>query len=140
MTAHFAPSPLPHRIDDSGREPRAGGLQKTVYSQPRGELAESPGEDLAEDQGALVAVDRSSGAADNVLADGERRLRRLGATYYRLETWGGEGRYYRCSCNIAVSAGSRATRHFEAIEAEPSRAIDAVIKQVDAWRARRRAG
>jgi hypothetical protein len=139
MTAHFAPSPVPHRMDEAHarHEPRAGGLQKTVYSQPHGEAAE----DSAEDHDRLVAVERAdSGRADNVLADGERRLRRLGATYYRLETWGGDGQLYRCSCNIAVSAGSRVTRHFEAIEAAPSQAIEAVIKQVDAWRARRRAG
>jgi hypothetical protein len=136
MTAHFAPSPLPHRIDES----RPGELQKTVYSPPRGEPLESGDDDSAEEQGTLVAVDRSTGQglADNVLADGERRLRRLGATYYRLETWGGEGRFYRCSCNVALKAGSRMTRHFEAIEAAPSQAIDAVIKQVDAWRAKRR--
>jgi hypothetical protein len=143
MTAHFAPSPLPHRTDEprSRHEPRLGGLQKTVYSQPNREPGEPTAGDSAEERRALVAVEppaASGSPADNVLAEGEQRLRGLGATYYRVETWGGEGQFYRCSCNVAVAAGSRATRHFEAIEAAPSRAIEAVIKQVSAWRARRR--
>ncbi|HEV3341489.1 MAG TPA: hypothetical protein VG125_14065 [Pirellulales bacterium] len=138
MTAHFAPSPRPHRTDDlrSRHEPRLGTLQKTVYSQPHQEPGESTSGDAAEEPRALVAIERP--AADNVLADGERRLRELGATYYRLETWGGEGQFYRCSCNIALATGSRVTRHFEATEAAPSRAIEAVVQQVSAWRTRRR--
>jgi hypothetical protein len=138
MTAHFAPSPVPRRIDEHGsrNEPRTEALQKTVYSQPHKEppLDESSDDD-SQDADQLVPVERPAG--ENALSDGERRLRQLGATYYRLETWGGDGHLYRCSCNIAVNPGSRATRHFEAIEAAPSQAIGAVIKQVDTWRERR---
>jgi hypothetical protein len=137
MTAHFAPLPLPRRTDTRS-EPRTSGLQKTVYSQPYREPSDDdePTADKPIQDGQIVSLQRPAAAASNALTEGERRLRQLGASYYRLEAWGGDAHLYRCSCNIALSPGSRATRHFEAIEAEPSQAIDAVIKQVDAWRAR----
>jgi hypothetical protein len=131
MTAHFAPSQAPHGLDAARRtrsEPRTEALQKTAYSQPDEEPA-SAGD------ARLVPVERP--ATDNALAESERRLRQLGATYYRLETWGDDAQFYRCSCNIALAPRGRATRHFEAIEAAPSQAIDAVVEQIGSWRARR---
>lgn len=134
-TAQFAPAPSAAHVDVAARhgEPRTEALQKTVYSQP----SRDPDEDESLDEpeyNRLVPIERP--ASDNALSEGERQLRQLGATYFRLETWGVEGNLYRCSCNVALKPGSRATRHFQAIEAAPSQAIGAVIKQVDAWRAR----
>ena len=138
-TAHFAPSPRLHGRTAAPRrrgEPRSEGLQKTVYSPPDEDESEaqSPGADGDDDR--MVPVERPAG--ENSFAESERRLRELGAIYYRLESWGADAEFYRCSCSVALSPRSRATRHFEAIDAAPSQAIDAVIKQVDAWRAIRR--
>ena len=136
MTAHFAPSPL-HGSEAAVRrrgEPRTNALKKTVYFEPDEDgPTQLSAPDAPDKEESLVPVERPAG--DNPFADSERRLRELGAIYYRLETWGDEGRFYRCSCNVALSPRGRATRHFEAIDAAPSQAIGAVIKQVDAWRA-----
>lgn len=64
-------------------------------------------------------------------ATSEQRLRELGATYYRLEPWGGHGEFYRCACDVRLGPRSRAARHFEAIEPTASQAVAAVIEQVE---------
>lgn len=71
-------------------------------------------------------------------ATSEQRLRELGATYYRLESWGDRGEFYRCACDVRLGSRSRAARHFEAIEPTASQAVAAVIAQVE--RHSRRAG
>jgi hypothetical protein len=148
MTTHFVPAPAPQRdILRQGRVDsvqsntnaavarrrsarRTESLQQTVYSPP--DEVESPS-----DTDGLVPVERV--ANDGALADSERRLRELGATYYRLEIWGDEGNFYRCSCSVPISPRGRAMRHFEAIESAPSQAINVVIKQVETWRSRQAA-
>lgn len=149
MTTHFVPAParqsdiLRQELAESSdakrnvaivrrrSNRRNDSLQKTVYSPP-----DESGAPTEPDDG-LVPVEPV--VKDSALADSERRLRELGATYYRLETWGDEGRFYRCSCSVPVSPRGRAMRHFEAIEAAPSQAIDEVIKQVETWRSRQAA-
>ncbi|HJT32870.1 MAG TPA: hypothetical protein VJ783_12590 [Pirellulales bacterium] len=85
----------------------------------------------------LASLERPAGPNDS-FARSERRLRELGATHYRLETWGARGEFYRCTCNIPVRPRSPAARHFESIEPAPSEAIEAVIRQVEHWRTERR--
>ncbi|HET6880359.1 MAG TPA: hypothetical protein VFI31_09400 [Pirellulales bacterium] len=118
---------------------RDDALQKTVYSPPvPGDEEPLPSETA---EGGVPAVDGLTPVErvsnGGVLADGEQRLRQLGAVYYRLEMWGNDGAFYRCSCSVPLSARGRAVRHFESIEAAPSQAIEAVIKQVESWRAKR---
>jgi hypothetical protein len=158
-TTHFVPSSLPLRVRRPRRhadanaellshdvrlrgERRGETLQKTVYSQPDEADANimtpeqsGGGPDLTGQRMAPVERVANRGA----LADGEQRLRELGATYYRLEAWGNDGSFYRCSCSVPLAERSRATRHFESIEAAPSQAIGAVVKQVETWRAKRAA-
>lgn len=106
------------------------GLQKTAYSpHDSAGMREGAGAD-ADDE--LLPIEPAE--AENRFDDSEERLRELGANYYRLENWGDDGKFYRCSCSIAAAPHSRATRHFEAVEASPSDAIDGVIRQVQAWR------
>ncbi|MGH7138891.1 MAG: hypothetical protein ACREHD_24360 [Pirellulales bacterium] len=153
MTTHFVPSPLPPQASQPRRRGdvdagppyydvrvRGESLQKTVYSQPD-ETATHPTTDDENDVGQALAGERMAPvqrvANTGALADGEQRLRGLGATYYRLEAWGSDGSFYRCSCSVPLTPRSRATRHFESIGAAPSQAIDAVIKQVETWRAKR---
>jgi hypothetical protein len=152
MTTHFVPSPLQQDSRRRGRgnaddelpsydgRVRGESLQKTVYSQPD-EVATDPKTGEERDAGQALAGERLSPvqrvANSGALADGEQRLRELGATYYRLEAWGSDGSFYRCSCSVPLNPRSRATRHFESIEAAPSQAIDALIKQVEIWRTKR---
>lgn len=132
MTAHNAAPPKAHRLTRGRQSPdgRPQGLQKTVYSPPDASPQKATADHPAD--GELIAVEQLE--PDNRFAESERRLRELGAGYYRLEGWGDEGQFYRCSCSVAAAPRSRATRHFEAIDASPSQAVEAVIEQVEAWR------
>ncbi|HVX13476.1 MAG TPA: hypothetical protein VHC22_19990 [Pirellulales bacterium] len=154
-TTHFVPSSppqhRPHPLAFAARQPATRGddsdimvlrrrpdrrgeaLQKTAYSPPDDADLSAQADDQLEPVDRTAPVDS---LADNPLAESERRLRDMGATYCRLEAWGADGKFYRCSCNIPMSPRGRATRHFEAIESAPSQAIDAVIRQVEAWRSR----
>ena len=67
----------------------------------------------------------------------QHRLRQLGATYYLLESWGSDGALYRFHCKMAIAGNSRYTRHFEATDREPLRAIGRVLRDVEQWRAGR---
>lgn len=110
-------------------------LVKTGYSPPPPHVA--PIRTAEDGDAPLASLDRPAKPNDS-FARSERRLRELGATQYRLETWGAQSELYRCTCNVPVRPRSRAARHFEGIEPAPSEAIDAVIHQVERWRAEQR--
>ena len=65
----------------------------------------------------------------------QQRLRELGATYYLLETWGRNGELYRFHCKMAIAGNQDYNRHFEATDSDAARAMQAVLRQVEAWRA-----
>jgi hypothetical protein len=67
----------------------------------------------------------------------QQRLRRLGATYYLLEAWGGGDQLYRFHCRMALAGSPGATRHFEATDRDPFEAMSKVLREVEAWRAGR---
>ena len=67
----------------------------------------------------------------------QKRLQQLGATYYLLESWGGQQQLYRFYCKMAVGGNPNYTRYFEAIESDPLRAMSQVLGQVESWRAGR---
>lgn len=69
----------------------------------------------------------------------ERRLRELGATQYRLETWGAEGELFRFRCLVAISDTERYNRFFEATDPDAQRAFEKVLEEVEAWRANQQA-
>jgi hypothetical protein len=62
-------------------------------------------------------------------------LRQQGATYFLLETWGGQQQLYRFYCKMAVGGNPNCTRHFEATNADPLRAMAEVVAQIEAGRA-----
>jgi hypothetical protein len=62
------------------------------------------------------------------------RMRRLGATYYLLETWGNQRQFFRFYCQMSVGGNSSYTRYFEAINANPLEAMADVLRQVESWR------
>jgi hypothetical protein len=64
----------------------------------------------------------------------QNRLRTLGASYYLLETWGNDQRLYRFYCEMAVAGDTGFTRCFEATNADPIGAMQAVLSQVEDWR------
>lgn len=152
-TTRFVPADPPQDIDQPHPKPaepppslgvrqrpnrRNDSLRKTAYSLPDEEdvpLDDAKRSDAPSDEERLAPVERVSN--DGVLAAGEQRLRAMGVKYYRLEPWGGDGAFYRCSCNVPFSPSGRATRHFDAIEPSPSLALEAVTRQVEAWQASR---
>jgi hypothetical protein len=79
----------------------------------------------------------------------ERRLRELGATYYRLETWGDGGELYRFQCQLEFSGnapsngppangapfnGAPPNRQFEATDRDAFQAMARVVHDVEDWR------
>ncbi len=60
-------------------------------------------------------------------------LRSLDAADYTLENWGGDGKYYRFRCNVSLGGNDDHTRQFEAIGADPLRAVHQVVGEVTAW-------
>jgi len=60
-------------------------------------------------------------------------LRRLNAAEYTLENWGGSGQLYRFRCAIALGKSDDHTRQFEAVDADPLRAVHQVVGEVTSW-------
>lgn len=68
-------------------------------------------------------------------AEVQQQLRELGARYYRLETWGARGQYYRFHARMDMGGQSGCIRYFEATDPDPLQAIVAVLSQVRSWQA-----
>ena len=64
----------------------------------------------------------------------QQRLRKAGATYYLLESWGDRQQLFRCYCRVAIGGNPAHTRHFEATDAEPLAAMSEVLRQIEVWR------
>ena len=65
----------------------------------------------------------------------EERLKALGATHYRLETWGAQGELFRFRAMMSLSSRSNHNRYFEATDRDAMRSVERVIEQVERWRA-----
>jgi hypothetical protein len=61
----------------------------------------------------------------------QEKLRRMGATYYLLESWGSQQQMYRFFCKMAIGGSSDYTRCFEATHADPLQAMLLVLQQVE---------
>ncbi len=79
-----------------------------------------------------------STAGDARFHQAEMRLRELGATHYMLESWGPDNNRYRFVCQMAVAGGAGMSKYFQAIEDDPWRAMDSVLRQVEDWRSQTR--
>jgi len=66
-------------------------------------------------------------------------LRSLDAAEYSLENWGGDGHLYRFRCEIVWGENEDFTRQFEAINADPLRAVHQVVGEVTSWQNTRHA-
>lgn len=67
----------------------------------------------------------------------QQRLRQLGSTYYRLESWGNRRELYRFQCRVGIGGDPTFTRCFEATDDDPHKAMRHVLGQVERWRASR---
>ena len=67
-------------------------------------------------------------------------LRSLDAAEYTLENWGGQGQLYRFRCAVALGGNDDHTRQFEAVHADPLRAVHEVVGEVTSWQNARRLG
>jgi hypothetical protein len=63
----------------------------------------------------------------------QRRLRELGAIYYKLENGGPKGEMFRFQCQMAVPGSPNGVQPFEAIEGDPLKAMQRVVQQVETW-------
>jgi hypothetical protein len=70
----------------------------------------------------------------------QARLKKLGATYYVLESWGNDQQLYRFFCKMAVSGDADYVHCFEATHRDPLRAMQEVLQEVESWRGRLRCG
>jgi len=67
----------------------------------------------------------------------EKTLLNLGATYYRLESWGTSPRQYRFHCTVSIQIGTAEySRRFEASGQSPNEAMLRVQQQVQDWHSR----
>jgi hypothetical protein len=80
--------------------------------------------------GTVKMTENASLAADPFHAI-QDRLRRLGATYYLLESWGNDQQLYRFYCKMAIGGSSNYTRCFESTNADPLQAMTQVLRQVE---------
>jgi hypothetical protein len=63
----------------------------------------------------------------------QRRLRDLGAVYYRLETWGSKTPGFRFHCRVALGEHKGLSRHFEATDFGALASMEKVLAEVELW-------
>jgi hypothetical protein len=68
----------------------------------------------------------------------QRRLQELGAVYFRLEDTGGSPSRYRFRCELPLPGNATYLRPFEHEDADPDRAMQAVLDEVELWLAAKR--
>jgi hypothetical protein len=126
MTAHFESS------DSSRRFPARKAVKQTAAESPLQATAYSA--PATPQRSEATTSQPTDSQPTDAFARGERRLRALGASHYRLETWGERGELFRCTANVKLPSGRRAMRHFEATAPSPSQAIEQLLAKVEAWR------
>jgi hypothetical protein len=85
---------------------------------------------------AIAAVPTSAApqtTANDWFAATQQRLRDLGATHYKLESWGDQGQWFRFHCEVATS-NLQQPQPFEATDSSPERAMQTVARQIENWR------
>lgn len=109
--------------------------------QPTSDPNYSPSSLCTPPQGALPAgvpalvQAEGTGASSDMFVAIQSRLQQLGAVYYLLETWGSDPACYRFYARMAVAGNRNVTRHFEAVDRIPIRAMQRVLETVERWKA-----
>jgi hypothetical protein len=62
------------------------------------------------------------------------RLKQLGVTDYRLESWGNGGKLFRFECRVALDRAGNLTQQFEATHTDPVQAMLTVLYKIESWR------
>lgn len=75
-----------------------------------------------------------SGAQNQDIAALLTRLQQIGGADAQVSPWGSGGDLYRCCCRAKLEDTSMMVRHFEAVAAEPTAAVEQVVAKVEAWR------
>lgn len=141
------PEAAAHRPDDRGTT-----VMPVSYQSPPGELpdaavaiasprqsdlpmptAEMPAAVPSAATGQLNAEASGDRGQGEQMQSFQRRLHDLGATYLLLETWGSRQQLYRCFCKVAIGGNPNFTRHFEATDPDPLRALAVVTEHVEQW-------
>lgn len=65
--------------------------------------------------------------------EAQHRLTRIGATRYRLETWGSQGQFL-FSCSVPLKSNTGLNRHFEARAEDPMHAVALVLDEIEHWK------
>jgi hypothetical protein len=78
-----------------------------------------------------------SGATPDRVNEMISHLQQLGAADTKLSPWGG-GAMYRFTCRAPLANAPAMTQHFEAVAAEPEKAVADVVAKVEAWRVAQR--
>jgi hypothetical protein len=125
-----------HPSTVSGRLVPVSGIEEagSVGAQPikawNDQSEDGRGELLAVGQAPCGRNPRSPASPTDDFSAIQHRLRQLGATYSRLETWGEGGERFRFQCRIASPRGPGSFRDFEAVDADPLQAMANVLAQV----------
>jgi hypothetical protein len=136
-------APLNGRDGEDAGDPGRSADPPPLHGSPKGSAAPMPLPARSIALASGVTAESHAGdasAADNCTAQFrrmEQRLRELGATYYLLETWGSSGDRYRFFCKMALAGNADYNRNriFQATAADPLRAMQDVLGQVEQWRA-----
>jgi len=128
--------PGSHGPDRSANPPRSAVISASYET--AGPASEPPGTSDWPQNGApaLLPPQQRAPSAFDQFTQIQQRLRQLGASYYLLETWGSDGQSYRFYCRLPIQGDRTNSRYFEVIDTDQLRAMDRVLRQVEAWRAR----
>jgi hypothetical protein len=64
----------------------------------------------------------------------ERRLKALGAKYYRLEKWGNRGELFRFSCFVSPPEPYHYEKYFQIIGSDELRVMESIIEKIEQWK------
>lgn len=72
-------------------------------------------------------------SAQNELARLQEELKGLGATFFRIQTWGTLGESYRATCYVAAPDNVQYQKHFQSIDPDATTALRSMIVEVRQW-------
>lgn len=132
--------PTTYELPSSSSLPARSSLaHNNPHDNPAGPPSTDPIDQLPLPSDRLTAPTASptTGSAALVTHETEQlqeELDRLGATYYRLESWGDAPRVYRFHCTVTITIGlAEYSRRFEATAQHPQQAMQQVLGEVQDW-------
>jgi len=133
---------LPHpsltpRLPDDMRTVQAS------FNEPAAEAPSFDGSRISSNSAPSATVGVVRQASEARFEQIQRRLLGLGATYFRLESFGTSSQFYRFQCEMplggpsAVAGGpaavQHAVRHFESTSENSLQAMENVLAEIEAW-------